>query len=182
MEPGTRTGVSLPANDYHFVTHWRLPGTPEQISDMLGDTALLRQIWPSVYGGARDRRSRAANTVSGSVVRMRTVGHLPYVLRWAYKVVESRYPLGYTIEARGDLAGPRRLDPRTGRRLGNLTYDWRVRAEKPLLQLAVAVAEAVLRAQPRPGHGRRSRGAGRRVTTPTGHRRARPQADALGTK
>ena len=123
----------MPANDYQFVTHWRLPGTPEEISDLLGDTALLRRIWPSVYGGAREVEPGGEHGL-GKIVRMRTVGHLPYVLRWAYKVVESRHPYGYTIEARGDLAGRGVWTLTQDGDWTNLTYDWHVRAEKPLLR------------------------------------------------
>jgi hypothetical protein len=124
----------VPANDYHFVTRWRLPVTPEQVSDVLGDTGLLSRIWPSVYGGAIIVHAGGEHSL-GRVVRMRTKGHLAYVLRWAYKVVDSRYPYGYTIEARGDLAGwgVWTLEPDGDHT--SVTYDWRVRANKPLLRL-----------------------------------------------
>lgn len=123
----------MPANDYHFVTHWRLPGTAEDVSAVLGDTALLRRIWPSVYGGAREVQPGGEHGL-GKVVQMRTVGHLPYVLRWAYTVVETRHPFGYTVEARGDLSGRGVWTLEQDGEWVNLAYDWRVRAEKPLLK------------------------------------------------
>lgn len=123
----------MPANDYQCVTHWRLPGTAEEISDILGDTALLRRIWPSVYGGA-DGIQPGGEHGLGKVVRMQTVGHLQYVLHWAYKVVETRHPNGYTVEARGDLAGHGVWTLEQDGDWVNLTYDWSVRANKPLLK------------------------------------------------
>src|SRR4051794_21763317 len=42
----------MPANDYRFVTKWRLPGTVEQVSDVIGDTDTLIRVWPSLYSTA----------------------------------------------------------------------------------------------------------------------------------
>ena len=40
----------MPANDYHFVTHWRVEGTPQQVANnlevikaYLGDSSLLAE-------------------------------------------------------------------------------------------------------------------------------------------
>ena len=44
-----RGGRAMPANDYQFVTRWRLPGTVEQMTDLLDDTETLIRIWPSLY-------------------------------------------------------------------------------------------------------------------------------------
>ena len=66
---------------------------------------------------------------------MLTKGWLPYTLGWEFEVVESRYPHGFTIVASGRLRRPGRLDVRAGRPLRrHATYDWRLRAEKPLLR------------------------------------------------
>jgi len=123
----------MPSNDYLFVTQWQLPGTPEEISDILGDTALLARIWPSVYGGARIVEPGDEHGV-GQVVELETRGHLPYTLRWAFRVVASRRPYGYTIESWGDLAGRGVWTIEPDGAWTNLTYDWRVRAEKPFLR------------------------------------------------
>jgi hypothetical protein len=70
----------------------------------------------------------------GKVVRLFTKGWLPYTLRWQFLVVESTPPNGFTLEAWGDFVGrgiwtfvqdgPDVL----------ITYDWKVRADKPLLR------------------------------------------------
>ena len=39
----------MAANDYHFVTTWRIDATPDEISAVLGDAAELARWWPSVY-------------------------------------------------------------------------------------------------------------------------------------
>lgn len=38
----------MASNDYHFITMWRIPGTPEEITDVLGDAPGLARWWPSV--------------------------------------------------------------------------------------------------------------------------------------
>jgi len=37
------------ANDYHFITTLRIPATPEEITEVLGDAPALARWWPSVY-------------------------------------------------------------------------------------------------------------------------------------
>jgi hypothetical protein len=71
----------------------------------------------------------------GKVLRVETKGHLPYTLRWTFKVVESRHPYGYSIEARGDMVGRGVwiVEPRSDNQT-HVTYDWRVRTDKPLLK------------------------------------------------
>jgi hypothetical protein len=39
----------MPSNDYHFTTHWRIHGTAEEVSAILGDAADLPRRWPADY-------------------------------------------------------------------------------------------------------------------------------------
>ena len=39
----------MSANEYHFVTHWRVEGTVQEVSDVLGEATSLPRWWPSVY-------------------------------------------------------------------------------------------------------------------------------------
>ncbi len=131
--PTGREGHAMPANDYQFVTRWRLLGTVEEVSDLLGDTDALVRIWPSLYHSARVVDAGDERGV-GKVLAVETRGHLPYVLRWSFRVVESRHPYGYSIEAWGDLDGRGVWTLAQDGDAVHATYDWRVRAEKPLLR------------------------------------------------
>lgn len=124
----------MPANDYRFVTRWRLPGTPEQVSDLLGDVDTISRIWPSLYTRAAEVEPGGEHGL-GRVLRIETKGHLPYTLRWSYRIVESRHPRGYTIEARGDMVGTGVWTFEPDGDATRVTYEWRVRTEKPLLKL-----------------------------------------------
>ena len=70
----------------------------------------------------------------GRRARLHTKGWLPYTLDWELEVVESRHPHGFTIEAKGDLAGRGVWTLESAGAWTLVTYDWAVRAEKPLLR------------------------------------------------
>ena len=61
-------------------------------------------------------------------------GWLPYTLRWEFDVVESRYPYGFTIVARGDFDGRGVWTFEQAGSVVDVTYDWQLKAEKPLLR------------------------------------------------
>jgi hypothetical protein len=121
------------ALEHRFLTHWRIFGTAREVADVLGATEELSRWWPSVYLEAEQVEAGDEAGI-GRRVRLRTKGWLPYTLDWDLRVTESRYPFGFSIEARGDLVGTGvwTFEPVGAWTL--VTYDWRVRAEKPLLK------------------------------------------------
>src|SRR5258708_39575887 len=123
----------MSANEYHFITHWRVAGTPEEISDVLADPIDLPRWWPSVYLAVREIEPGGPNGV-GRVVELHTKGWLPYTLHWFFRVTESRRPFGFSLEAWGDFEGSGVWTFGAGGRFAGITYDWRIRAAKPLLR------------------------------------------------
>ena len=83
----------MSANDYHFVTHWRVEGTVQEVSGILGDAVGLTRWWPSVYLAVKQLGPGAADGV-GRVVELHTKGWLPYTLHWFFRVTESRSRMG----------------------------------------------------------------------------------------
>jgi len=120
-------------NDYHFVTRWRVEGTCGEVADVLADGAALARWWPSVYLHVEQLEPPRADG-RGRRVRVVTRGWLPYTLRWEFVVVESQYPFGLTIEASGDFEGRGTWTFAQDGRFVDITYDWRIRAEKPLIR------------------------------------------------
>jgi hypothetical protein len=135
----------MPANNYQFITQWRLPGTVEQVSDLLDDVPTLRHIWPSLYTKV-SVIARGDEHGVGRTVRVETRGDLPYTLRWSFKVVESHRPYGYTIEATGDMVGTGVWTLEPDGDGARVTYDWRVRTNKPLLKWLSPVLKPVFKA------------------------------------
>lgn len=70
----------------------------------------------------------------GKVIRLYTKGWLPYTLRWSFRVTESRRPHGFSLEAWGDFAGRGIWTFEQDGPFVDITYDWKVRADKPLLR------------------------------------------------
>jgi hypothetical protein len=117
----------MPANEYHFVTHWRVESTIEEVSDVLGDAEDLARWWPSVYLNVK-------KSEPSGVVELLTKGRLPYTLHWFFRVTESHAPHGFSIEAWGDFEGRGTWTFQQDGPFVNITYDWRIRAERPLLR------------------------------------------------
>jgi hypothetical protein len=112
--------------DYRFETHWRVPGRLEEVTEILSDAPSLTRWWPKVY--------LAISEPEPGVFALRSRGWLPYVLSWNLRMVESRAPFGFTIQAWGDLEGTGvwTFDPDGD--WTRITYVWKVRAHKPLLR------------------------------------------------
>jgi hypothetical protein len=120
-------------NEYHFISHWRVEATCGEVADILGDPLALVEWWPSVYL-AVEQIAPARPDGTGRRVRLLTKGWLPYTLRWEFEVVESRYPYGFTLVATGDFEGRGVWTFVQDGPFVDITYDWRISAEKPLLR------------------------------------------------
>jgi hypothetical protein len=123
----------MASNDYHFVTVWRVRGTCQEVADILHNPIDLPRWWGRVYLEVKQVAAGDDRGV-GRVVRLITKGWLPYTIRWQFKVVESRYPHGFSIVASGDFEGQGRWTFEQDGEFVQATYDWRLRTEKPLLK------------------------------------------------
>ncbi len=124
---------SMAANEYHFVTEWRLKGTCEQVYEILSDVHGLARWWSSVYLKVEVQEEGDKDGV-GKVVKLHTKGWLPYTLNWSFKTTGANKPNGFSLEAFGDFDG---TGVWTFKQIGDtveIIYDWRISAEKPLLK------------------------------------------------
>jgi hypothetical protein len=135
-------------NGYHFITEWRVEGTCGEVADILGDPVSLPHWWPAVYLDVTEIEAPGPSG-TGRRVRLSTKGWLPYTLRWEFVVTESRYPSGFTIEATGDFVGRGQWMFVQVGPFVTITYDWNIRAEKPLLKLFTPVLRPVFEANHR---------------------------------
>lgn len=123
----------MASNDYRFVTHWRVFGTVEEISEVLSRPEDYPRWWPAVYLSAREVAPGNGNG-EGRTVALVTTGWLPYTLDWTLRVTESRAPLGFAFEATGDLVGRGRWELESAGSAGvDVTLHWEVRADKRLI-------------------------------------------------
>jgi hypothetical protein len=138
--------VSAP--EYSFHTEWRVLGTMQEVAEILEDPVELARWWPSVYLEV-DQVAAGDERGVGRKARLHTRGWLPYTLRWELTVTETRPPRGFSIEATGDLAGTGRWTFEESGAWTLVTYDWTVRAEKPLLRALSPLMRPVLAANHR---------------------------------
>ena len=120
------------APSYHFVTVWRVPGTVSEVQAVLGDSSSLTRWWPSVYLDVVPGADGNPDGV-GRTVEVFTKGWLPYTLRWTLRITETMTEAGFALQASGDLEGTGRWTFDQDGPEVVITYDWRVRASKPLL-------------------------------------------------
>jgi hypothetical protein len=126
-------GIEMTSNEYHFITHWHVKGTVKEVADVLSQATDLVRWWPSVYLDVQEVEPGDENGI-GKVVRLYTKGWLPYTLRWSFRVTESSYPYGFTLEAWGDFIGRGIWTLEQQGEWVNVIYDWKISAEKPLLR------------------------------------------------
>jgi len=131
------------APEYAFFTRWRLRATAQEVYDVLADPFGLARWWPSVYlevkelappdpaGRAQGGSDKAG---MGRVIGLHTKGFLPYTLRWNFRVTESTPPTGFKLVAHGDFEGTGVWKLQQDGDFVDVTYDWRISAEKPLLR------------------------------------------------
>jgi len=121
------------SNDYHFITHWRVNATCEEVDAIIGDAEGLSRWWPSVYLDTKVLSEGDPNNV-GKRVALYTKGWLPYTLRWDFVIVENRKPNGFTISATGDFLGRGIWTFEQSDNECNVRFDWKLEAEKPILK------------------------------------------------
>ncbi len=122
----------MATNDYHFITQWRVKSTIKEVSEIIGDAQGLTRWWPSVYLNV-DVLEQGDEYGLGKVVDLYTKGWLPYTLRWQFRVTEVRQD-GFTLVAWGDFDGRGIWTFEQDGEWVNIIYDWKIKAEKPLLR------------------------------------------------
>lgn len=135
----------MASHDYTFITRWRVRGRQEEVSRVLRDVEAFPRWWPSVYLDVREVRKGDERGV-GREVDLWTKGWLPYTLRWRLRVTESRGSAGFSLEATGDFVGRGVWRFEQDGEHVNVAYDWRIRAEKPLLRYLSFVLKPIFAA------------------------------------
>jgi hypothetical protein len=118
---------------FSFLSRWRVRGTCGEVSDILNDAVGLARWWPSVYLDVQQISPPGPQGI-GRRVRLHTKGWLPYTLRWESVVVSSSYPNGFTLDATGDFEGRGVWTFTQDGDFVDIVYDWKVRAQKPIIR------------------------------------------------
>ena len=125
------------SNQYHFITRWRVRATAAEVYDLISDPLDYPRWWPSVYlKTTQIAPPQAAGDAGGPGRRIRylTKGWLPYMLRWESCVADADRPNRIAIRATGDFDGRGIWTFESQDDFVNVTFDWQLTAEKPLLR------------------------------------------------
>ena len=123
----------MATNAYHFVDRWRVEGDLEEVADILEDALSLPRWWGSTYFDVREIEPGEKHGI-GKLISLHAGGWLPYTLRISFRTVESNYPHGFAMDATGDLEGRGVWTFAQDGPIVNVTYDWTIRANKPIVE------------------------------------------------
>ena len=137
------------AAEYHFVTNWKIRGTAHEVAEVLGDPLGLVRWWPSVYLEVSELKPGDPKTGVARVVELYTKGWLPYTLKWSFEVNESRGDKGFSLVAEGDFVGTGVWTLEQRGDIVDVQYDWRIRADKPLLRYGTPIFRPIFGANHR---------------------------------
>ena len=122
----------MASKDYHFITHWHVPGKVKEVTDIISDNEALVCWWPSVYLRVEELAPGDAEGI-GKVLSLYTKGWLPYTLHWQCRV-SAIHTDGFSLIASGDFEGRGIWTFKQNGPWVDVIYDWKISAEKPLLR------------------------------------------------
>ena len=121
-------------NDYHFVDRWRVAADVNEVADIIDDALSLPRWWGSVYFEVKELEPGEGNHGTGKLISLRAGGWLPYTLKINFRTVAESYPHGFTMDATGDLEGKGIWSFSQDGPFVEVTYDWTIRANKPIIE------------------------------------------------
>jgi hypothetical protein len=123
----------MPANEYHFITEWRVEAPIETVYEILKDGKEYARWWSDVYLETKLEPSGNPDGIGDKIILL-TRGKLPYKLRWTATAEHAEKPTKIEISASGDFVGRGIWELRQIGKEVLIRFDWRLRADKPLLR------------------------------------------------
>jgi hypothetical protein len=136
------------SNHYHFISRWRVKGTAEEIYAILSHALDYPRWWPSVYMSAHEVAPGNEDGLRRRISLL-TKGWLPYELRWEATTTEVLPPSRIAIRASGDFDGRGIWSIVQDGQFTDVTFDWKLAAEKPLLRILTPVLRPAFEANHR---------------------------------
>jgi len=131
-------------NAYHFVDRWRVEAEVKEVADILEDALSLPRWWGSTYFDVQELEPGEEHGI-GKLISLHAGGWLPYTLRINFRTVATRYPHGFTMDATGDLEGTGIWTFEQDGPFVNITYDWTIKANKPIIEKLSFLLKPVFR-------------------------------------
>src|SRR5258706_14306690 len=113
-------------SSYRFVDQWHVPGTVEEVTQILTDPVQMMRWWPCAYLNVKETASGDPDTALGKAFNCKVQGWLPYRLNLSMTVTEVNHPHGFSLECTGDLEGKGIWTYIQEGPLVHVTYEWNV--------------------------------------------------------
>jgi mannose-6-phosphate isomerase-like protein (cupin superfamily)/uncharacterized protein YndB with AHSA1/START domain len=138
-----RAILKLADTEYEFVDEWHVDAAPEAVFDVLADGTTYPAWWRPVYIGVE---ADDGPPEVGKEVLHHFKGRLPYTLKVRTTTTALERPHRIEVETDGDLRGTGiwtlAAAPGGGT---NVTFDWRVHADRTLLEVLTPLLRPALR-------------------------------------
>lgn len=115
----------MSVNEYHFVTKWRVESTVEEVFDLIANPMDLVRWWP-FYLDVKE--------IESDIHEFYARGWLPYTMRWRMRRTAASRPKSISLQAWGDFEGAGEWTFVQDGAEVDITYNWRIKGEKPLLR------------------------------------------------
>jgi len=135
----------MATTDYYFISKWRVLADVEEVVKIIGDAPSLVRWWPAVYLEVTEINPGDDKGL-GKEVSLHTKGWLPYTLNWQLHVTELSPRYGFTFETTGDYVGHGIWTFEQDLAWVNITYDWQVQVNKPMLHYFSALLNPIFSA------------------------------------
>ena len=129
------------AGEYVFVDEWDVRAPREAVFMALADASTYPEWWSAVYISAETDGPPELGRVSHGHFR----GRLPYTLRTRSEIVRYEPPESFEVDVVGDLSGHGVWTLSERSDIVHVHFDWRVRADRPLLRHLTPVMRPVFR-------------------------------------
>jgi mannose-6-phosphate isomerase-like protein (cupin superfamily) len=140
-EPAPRQNL---AHEYHFYDRWYLLAPIEQVWESIVQTEQYSRWWGRVYDKVEKLEEGDQNGV-GARTRVKVHGPLPYRLGFMVESVCAERPYVLVVKTKGDLVGTGVWRLRSVEGGTEVGYDWRPRAEFPLVRLLSPLLKPLFR-------------------------------------
>ena len=120
-------------HDYHFFSQWDVQGSAEDVYDLLSDPSSYARWWKEAHYSVKIL-SHGDDRGVGRTADLEMKGKLPYSLNWRLTCTEAGRPNRFTVVSTGDFVGRGIWTVLEEKGTVHATFDWKIRAEKPLLK------------------------------------------------
>lgn len=132
------------AHEYHFYDRWLIPVPIEQVWESITHSEHYTRWWGKVYDEVEKHSEGDQNGV-GARTRVKVHGPLPYRLGFMVESVCAERPYVLVVKTKGDLVGTGVWRLRSVEGGTEVGYDWRPRAEFPLVRLLSPLLKPLFR-------------------------------------